>query len=114
MRIDAIQATTPDLSKSQSNIQILSSSPATQLQHPEADTSVIAAVSVESERQGNTREHAQTHAQVSYDEDGRAVVEYVKDSDGEVVIQVPSEQVLQVSKQIEITIEEERAVDLRS
>jgi uncharacterized FlaG/YvyC family protein len=114
MRIDPIQATAPDLSRSQANIQNFSSTPEAQLQQPEADSTVLAAVSVEAERQGNTREHAQTHAQVSYDEDGRAVVEYIKDSDGEVVIQVPSEQVLQVSKQIEKSIEGAREIDLRS
>lgn len=114
MRIDPIQPAAPDLSRSQANIQNLSSSPESQLQQPEADRSVIAAVSVESERQGNTRERASRHAQLSYNEDGRAVVEVVNDSDGEVVLQVPTEQVLQVGKQIELKIEEERALDLRS
>ena len=114
MRIDPIQATAPDLSRNQANIQNLSSAPEAQLQQPEADSSVLATVSVESERQGNTRDSAQKHAEVRYNEEGRAVVEIVSDTDGEVVLQMPTDQVLQVAEQIGKQIEEERTVDLRS
>ena len=69
---------------------------------------------MESQRQGNTRERVSKHAEVTYTEEGKAVVEIVNDSSGEVLLQVPSEQVLQVGEQISKMIEEERAVDLRS
>ncbi len=111
MRVDPIQASVPDLAQGPAKVDVLSSTPERQLQQPEADISVLAAVKVESEQQLKNR--SQKHSEVSYDERGKAVVRIINDDSGETILQVPSEQVLEVSEQIEKEIEE-RALDLRS
>jgi uncharacterized FlaG/YvyC family protein len=113
MRIDPIQANVPDLSRSSNNIQNLLSTPEAQLHQVEADNTVNAAVRVETGSDRSTPESSEKHHELEYTETGKQIVKIVDDS-GKVVTQLPTPQVLEVGKQIEIEIEEKRAVDLRS
>ncbi len=115
MRIDSIQSDSGDSIATDLKIQKLSSTPETQLHSVEADQSVLPGNAVESDPASTTSDHEQRRRELSFAGHGRMVIRELADESGEVVSQIPTDQVLQVAEEIDKQVEEEqRRLDLRS